>query len=78
MNQPLDIKKPWLSVARRMQSVARTGGLALVSIVVLVDQDGNPRFWLEPNCKRIEPKRSTHDILDMIVNMDKANNPDDI
>ncbi len=63
---PLDIKLPWLNVARRMQSVARTGGFALVTITVLVDQDGCPRFWLEPNCRKIEPKRATEEILQLL------------
>lgn len=66
MNEPLDIKKGWLSVARRMQSVAKTRGLALVSITVLVDMDGNPRFWLEPSCKKIEPSGRTAEILAML------------
>ena len=65
--EPEDIKKPWLSVARRLQSVSKTGGLALVSIIVLVDQDGNPRLWLEPRCQKVEPKRSTGDILKLLT-----------
>lgn len=75
-NRPQDIKAPWLSVARRMQSVARTGGLALVSITVLVDEDGTPRFWLEPGCKKIEPRRSALDILSMLT--DEINERDNI
>ncbi len=65
-NAPLDIKLPWLNVARRMQSVARTGGFALVTITVLVDQDGCPRFWLEPACRKIEPKKATEEILQLL------------
>ena len=63
---PLDIKKNWLSVARRMQSVSRTDGFALVSITVLVDQDGVPRFWTEPKCLKIEPKKSVSEILEIM------------
>jgi len=62
---PLDIKRGWLNVARRLQSVARTQGLALVSITVLVDQEGCPRFWLEPTVKKIEPSRSADEILEI-------------
>jgi hypothetical protein len=69
---PLDIKHPWLSVARRMQSVARTGGMAIVSIQVLVDQEGVPRFWVEPTCKRIEPRRSAEEILQAFAPKDDA------
>lgn len=62
---PQDIKTGWLNVARRLQSVARTQGLALVSITVLVDQEGCPRFWLEPNVRKIEPSRSADEIMEI-------------
>jgi len=64
--KPLDIKQGWYNVIRRLQSVSKTGGLAIVSIVVLVDQDGMPRLWLEPECKKIEPKKSSEEILQLI------------
>ena len=61
-NAPLDIKRGWLSVARRLQSIARTEGYAVVSINILVGPDGNPLAWTEPKLTKIEPKRSS-DIL---------------
>lgn len=64
---PQDIKVPWLNVARRFQSVARTGGLALITMTVLVDQDGLPRLWLEPDCRKIEPRRSAEEIIQMLT-----------
>jgi hypothetical protein len=64
---PQDIKVPWLNVARRFQSVARTGGLALITMTVLVDQDGLPRLWLEPDCRKIEPRRSAEEIIKMLT-----------
>ena len=64
---PQDIKIPWLNVARRFQSVARTGGLALITMTVLVDQAGLPRLWLEPDCRKIEPRRSADDIIRMLA-----------
>ena len=64
---PQDIKIPWLNVARRFQSVARTGGLALITMTVLVDQDGLPRLWLEPDCRKIEPKRSAEEIIELLT-----------
>ncbi len=64
---PQDLKPPWLNVARRMQSVSKTGGLALVSITVLVDQDGVPRAWLEPNCRKVEPRKSAAVLLKMLA-----------
>lgn len=70
---PLDIKPGWLNIARRLQSVAKTDGLALVSITVLVDPDGVPRLWLEPTCKKIEPRRSTQEILELLSQDGKIN-----
>lgn len=64
---PQDIKIPWLNVARRFQSVARTGGLALITMTVLVDQDGLPRLWLEPDCRKIEPKKSAEEIIELLT-----------
>jgi hypothetical protein len=54
---PSDIKPPWMSVTRRMQSVSKTEGFAVVTINVLVGPDGCPKAWLEPRVYRIEPKR---------------------
>lgn len=65
--KPLDIKHSWYNVIRRLQSVSKTGGLAIVSIIVLVDQDGEPKLWLEPQCRKIEPKKSTDDILQLLA-----------
>lgn len=63
---PQDLKRPWLNVMRRMQSVSKTGGLALITITVLVDQEGIPKLWQEPICKKIEPRRSAKDILSLL------------
>jgi hypothetical protein len=64
---PQDIKPPWLNVVRRLQSVSKTGGLALVSITVLVDSDGVPKLWLEPKCERIEPRKRSREIIEMLA-----------
>jgi len=64
----------WAKVALRMQSGActrpRVGkgqeadrGMAVVSIHVLVDGNGKPVAWTEPECNRIEPQKLTSDIL---------------
>lgn len=63
MGYTRDLKACWFDVVRRMQSVSRTDGMAIVSISVLVDQEGCPRFWLEPTCKKIEPRKSAEEIL---------------
>lgn len=53
---PEDIKSEWLSLIRRFQSVAKTNGFAVITISVLVDKNGIPLSWLEPQVVKIEPK----------------------
>lgn len=48
--------KRWLNVIRRMQSVAKTGGHAAVTITVFVDKEGTPVQWLNPIVRKFEPK----------------------
>ena len=63
-NNTSEVRLPWLDVARRLQSCARaTGALSLISITILVDADGMPRAWLEPNVRKIEPRKAQTDIL---------------
>ena len=71
-NEPLDLKKGWMSVARRAQSVAKTGGLAIVTITVLVDESGEPKFWLEPTCKKVEPRKFSSEIMKMFGKGDNS------
>jgi len=70
MSDDKDIKHGWKNVARRMQSVSKSGGLSLVSIVVLVDSNGDPQLWTSPSVKNIEPKMASHDILALIHKSD--------
>jgi len=61
-----DIKPEWLNVIRRLQSVARHGqcGCAVIGIKVLVDENGTPIFWTNPDCVTLEPKaRATADLM---------------
>lgn len=58
-----DIKHGWQNVARRGQSVSKSEGLSIVTLTVLVDKNGEALLWLEPDVKRIEPKRSARDTL---------------
>lgn len=47
----------WLKVIRRLQSCARKQeGYAVVSLRVLVNQDGIPVNWTSPTMTLIEPK----------------------
>lgn len=66
---PDDIRPQWLSVIRRLQSVARSKnhGLAILEIKVLVDASGVPVQWTEPNVTRLEPKGSKDELLALLT-----------
>jgi len=52
-----DIKPQWLNVIRRLQSACYGNqGLAVLSIRVLVDADGEPVLWTEPQRVKLEPR----------------------
>lgn len=56
-----DIKPQWLNVARRLQSVSRQNdGIGILHLKVMVNQDGNPIFWVEPDIIKLEPKGSVN------------------
>lgn len=53
----LHIRPQWQKVATRLQHEARkTEGYAVVSVSILIDGNGNPVTWTEPNLVRLEPK----------------------
>ena len=56
MTDILHIRPPWQKVAARLQSVSHTQGYAIVKMVVVVDENGNPVTWTEPIVTRLEPK----------------------
>jgi len=60
-----DIKSGFKNVARRMQSVSKSQGLQIITISVLVDRDGNVRFWTEPTVRKIEPRAQWADVLNL-------------
>jgi hypothetical protein len=72
MDAPLDLKKEWLNVARRMQSIASSEGLSIVSISVLVNSCGIPIFWSEPKKILIEPRAKAGDIIDYLNKMENG------
>jgi hypothetical protein len=65
-----DIRPNWLNIARRLQSVARgqNSGIGIITVHVMVNEDGNPIGWTSPDCLKIEPKNSV-DIRSMIASM---------
>lgn len=62
-----DIKHGWKNVARRGQSVSKSRGLSIVTLTVLVNQDGDAILWLAPDVKKIEPRASARQILEEIA-----------
>jgi hypothetical protein len=61
-----DIQPEWFSVIRRLQSIAKSQGLSVLSINILVDADGIPQAWTEPVKTLIEPKREASALLMMV------------
>lgn len=50
------MNEQWEKILKRITGKGREQrGLAVVSIQVVVDSEGNPLFWFEPEMKRIEP-----------------------
>jgi len=59
-----DIKPQWLNVVRRLQSACYGNqGLAVLSIRVLVDAEGEPLLWTEPTRVKLEPKSAKLETL---------------
>lgn len=66
-----DIKKEWLNVVRRLQSVSKSNGYGVVHMTILVDADGNPVAWCEPRMSKIEPKGASLQELFQRLGQDK-------
>ena len=67
MKLPEDVKPAWINLIRRLQSVAKSQGLSVISIDILVDADGSPISWSEPKKTMLEPKKSAGDLLRALV-----------
>ena len=64
-----DIHKNWFNVIRRCQSVGRSKnvvGCAIVSINVVISENGVPLFLSEPKFTLIEPMRDNMLLLDLL------------
>lgn len=78
MSQPAPLPpdilhRQWLNVIRRYQSAARqqdAGGVALITISVLVNAESYPLWWTSPRVLKLEPKSSR--IGDQIAGLDPA------
>jgi hypothetical protein len=67
----LDILLPWLNVIRRMRQKAMSaGGPAIVKMVVIVDEDGQPiEPWAEPRVVKLEPRVTAAEGITRLVEM---------
>lgn len=66
-NIPEDINKEWFGVIRRLQSISKSNGLSVLSIAILVDNDGNPVAWTAPKKMLLEPKSMSGALLTLAV-----------
>ena len=62
---PEDIQERWYNVTRRLQSIARSGGLSVITLKVLVRADGEPLTW-QIDKHLLEPKSLQNALLDMV------------
>lgn len=66
---PLDIKREWLNLTRRVQSaLTHNNGFAVVTVTVLVGPDNTPVAWSSPEVKLIEPRANAGEALMSVVN----------
>ena len=66
---PEDVQNVWYNIARRMQSIAKSEGLSIIVMKVLVEKDGKPISW-EVDKRLLEPKSLMNALLDL-VDVDK-------
>ena len=64
---PEDIKSCWLRVIRRLESVSKSEGISILTIVVAVDKDGCPFAWSSPRQVKLEPKAAADDIMALLT-----------
>jgi hypothetical protein len=69
------IRAKWGSYVQDMQAHAcKNNGFALLHSRVLVDENGEPVFWMEPRLERIEPKRGASEFIAQVLGMLEPSN----
>ena len=71
---PQDIQRQWYNVTRRLQSIAKSDGLSIVTARILVKADGTPISW-NVDSHVLEPKSLQKALLDV---MDEGKNIDEL
>ncbi len=61
---PQDVQKSWYNITRRMQSIAKSNGLSIITAKVLVKSDGTPVSW-NVDRRILEPRSLQDSLLDM-------------
>lgn len=63
----LELLRPWLPLMRRLRKEAKDGGhCAVISLRVVVDQDGMPRHWTVPQRLSLEPRAASEDLVKLL------------
>ena len=66
---PDSVPSKWDSFICKVQKVSRAKlgksrhGIAAITVKMIVDRDGEPIVWLEPDCWRIEPSADVAKVL---------------
>lgn len=64
---PKDIRPAWLNILRRLQSVSKSKGVSVVTIRIIVDEEGEPLHWLTPRVEQVEPAASANEFLERFL-----------
>lgn len=67
----VDVKRAWLNIFRRIQSVATpeagNHGYAVITLRVVVDSSGRPVGWTEPERVKLEPKGNAQELIALLT-----------
>ena len=64
------IRPKWATYMQNLQQVScRNNGYAIIHSKVLVDEDGEPVYWMEPRLERIEPRRSAKEFISQMLGL---------
>jgi hypothetical protein len=65
------LSRRWISLARKLQDVSAGlstshKGYSIVSVRILVDENGEPAFWTKPQLVRVEKIGVQDDLLEQL------------
>lgn len=63
----LEILRPWFNFVRRLRLAAKDGGtMGVLSIRLVVDENGMPLHWTEPVRTAIEPRAGNEQLARLL------------